>query len=94
MTLWENDVLPKVQACKGAAKMRTPLWRTLAETISFISAEVRAHGQLEVLLSFWGEPFMARTIERSVPRYIFRVQKQSELIARLTEIARQQRMAD
>ena len=90
--LWEKDVLPKVQACQGASKMRAPIWRDLSETISFMSAEVRAHGEPEVLLSFWGEPFMARTTERSVPRYIFRVQKHSELISRFAEIERQHRM--
>lgn len=93
-TLWESDVYPKVRACQGASKMRLPLWRTLPETISFICAEMRSHGQPEILLSFWGEPFMARIIDRSVPRYIFRVQKHSELIARLSEVERQHRMDD
>jgi hypothetical protein len=92
--IWETDVLPKVQACQGTGKLRIPVWRKLPQTISFISAEVRTHGQPEVLLSFWGEPFMARIIERSVPRYIFRIQKHSELIARLSEVERQHRLAD
>jgi hypothetical protein len=90
--LWESEVLPKLKLCAAANKMRSPLWRKLPKTISFMLAEVRAHGQMEVLLSFWGEPFMARTIERSVPRYIFRVQKHSELVARLVELERQHRM--
>lgn len=90
--LWESNVLPKVMQCGWATKMRTPLWRKLPETISFMLADVRPHGEAELLLSFWGEPFMARTVEKSVPRYIFRVQKHSELVARLVEIERQQRM--
>jgi len=90
--LWEAEVLPKVQRCAGSNKVRAPLWGQLPETISFISADVGNKGRVEVLLSFWGEPFMARTIERSVPRYIFRVQHQSELISRLAELARQHRM--
>ncbi len=90
--LWESDVRPKVERCAGAGKMREPVWRKLPETISFMLADIRAHGEAEVLLSFWGEPFMARTTERSVPRYVFRVQKHSELIARLVEIERQSRM--
>lgn len=90
--LWEAEVLPKVQRCAGANKVRVPLWGKVPETISFILADVGTKGRAEVLLSFWGEPFMARTIERSVPRYIFRVQHHSELIGRLAELARQHRM--
>ena len=90
--LWEAEVLPKVQRCAGATKVRVPLWGKLPETISFILADMGAKGRPEILLSFWGEPFMARTIERSVPRYIFRVQHHSELIGRLAELERQHRM--
>jgi hypothetical protein len=90
--LWETEVLSKVQRCAGANKVRVPLWRKVPETISFIMADVGAKGRAEVLLSFWGEPFMARTIERSVPRYIFRVQGHSELVGRLAELERQHRM--
>lgn len=91
-TLWETEVKPKVQQCAGAAKVREPLWGNVPETISFILADTRAKGRAEVLLSFWGEPFMARTLERSVPRYIFRVQHHSELVGRLAELVRQHRM--
>lgn len=90
--LWEAEVLPKVSCCAGAAKVRTPLWGQVPESISFILADVGSRGRTEVLLSFWGEPFMARTLDRSVPRYIFRVQQHSELIGRLTELLRQHRM--
>lgn len=91
-TLWETEVQPKVQRCNGAAKVREPLWGNVPETVSFILADTRATGRAEVLLSFWGEPFMARTLERSVPRYIFRVQHHSELVGRLAELVRQHRM--
>lgn len=91
-TLWEAGVRPKVQGCVGAAKVREPLWRDVPETISFILADTRAKGRAEALLSFWGEPFMARNMERSVPRYIFRVQHHSELVGRLAELVRQHRM--
>lgn len=90
--LWESEVLPKIQKCIGASKVRPPRWGKLPETISFILADMGAKGRAEVLLSFWGEPFMARTIERSVPRYIFRVQHHSELVGRLAELERQHRM--
>lgn len=91
-SLWETEVQPKVQRCAGAAKVREPLWGKVPETISFILADTGANGRTEVLLSFWGEPFMARTLERSVPRYIFRVQHHSELVGRLAELVRQHRM--
>lgn len=91
-SLWEAEVLPKVRRCAGANKVRVPLWGKVPETISFILADMEAKGRAEVLLSFWGEPFMARTIERSVPRYVFRVQHHSELVGRLAEMARQHRM--
>lgn len=90
--LWETEVLPKVRQCAAGGKVRVPLWRQLPETISFMLADVGAKRQTEVLLSFWGEPFMARIIERSVPRYIFRVQHHSELIGRLAELTRHHRM--
>jgi hypothetical protein len=91
-TLWESDVQPKVLRCAGAAKVREPMWGKVPETISFILADTDARGRAEVLLSFWGEPFMARTLERSVPRYIFRVHHHSELVGRLAELIRQHRM--
>lgn len=91
-TLWETEVQPKVQRCAGAAKVREPVWGNVPETISFILADTKTKGRAEVLLSFWGEPFMARTLERSVPRYIFRVQHHSELVGRLAELVRQHRM--
>ncbi len=90
--LWESEVLPKVQQCDGGSKVRAPLWGQVPETISFIVADTDAKGRAEVLLSFWGEPFMARTLERSVPRYIFRVQHHSELVGRLVELVRAHRM--
>ncbi len=88
---WAVHVAPKVAACTGAAKVREPRWCTLRESVSFILADT-AEGMPEALLSFWGEPFMARTTDLQVPRYIFRVQRHSELIARLSELERQYRM--
>jgi hypothetical protein len=63
----------------------------LNESVSFILAEAGTPGAAEVLLSFWGEPFMAQSTERSVPRYLFHVQSHSELITRLGELERSYR---
>ncbi len=87
---WHDDVLPKVYVCTGAAKVREPRWCDLKESVSFILADDAA-GRTEAHLSFWGEPFMARTTERDLPRYIFHVQHHSELIPRLVEMERNYR---
>jgi hypothetical protein len=52
-----------------------------------------ADGRAEAQVSFWGEPFMARTTGRDIPRYIFHVRAGSELVPRLVELARTYRMA-
>ncbi len=88
---WHDVVLPKVSACGGRDKVREPLWRELHESISFILAETGS-GDLEAHVSFWGEPFMSRATGHDMPRYIFHVQRHSELIGRLVEIQRLYRL--
>ena len=88
---WHGELMPKVKACTGPEKVRQPIWCKLRESVSFILAETEPGGTTEVLLSFWGEPFMARTTERDVPRYLFHVQSHSELITRLGELERSYR---
>jgi hypothetical protein len=85
---WRDHVLPKLAVCRGREKVTEPQWRTLHETVSFVLADRDADGQAEAQLSFWGEPFMARTTGREVPRYIFHVHAHSELVPRLVELAR------
>ncbi|OIQ85167.1 hypothetical protein GALL_329980 [mine drainage metagenome] len=89
--LWENDVRPKVLACSAHAKVREPSWCSLSENTSFILADSHRSGGTEALLSFWGEPFMAQSTVRDVPRYIFHVQKHSELLPHLVELQRRYR---
>lgn len=89
--LWESEVVPKVNGCKGRDKVRGPRWTTIQESVSVIISDVGSAGGAESLLSFWGEPFMSRTTGRTVPRYIFHVQKHSELITRLVELVRSYR---
>lgn len=89
---WEQEVLPKVRACTGAEKVEEPYWRQLEESASFILADQGEDGRTEAQLSFWGEPFMARTAGRDVPRYVFHVQAHSELIPRLIELERSYRL--
>ena len=86
--LWQEVVLPKIEACTGHAKVREPCWCTLGKNISFILADSHQSGGVEALLSFWGEPFMAQSTDRDLPRYIFHVQKHSELLPHLVELER------
>lgn len=89
---WEREVVPKAQACGGAAKLAPPQWATLSgEAVSFILAET-AGGELEAHLSFWGEPFMARSPGRDIPRYVLHVHHGSELIPQLVELERRARL--
>lgn len=90
--LWEQYMLTKIRSCSGYEKVLPPRWADLPQTVSFIIADIDNDGKTEALLSFWGEPFMARTIGHPVPRYIFRVQGHSDLVARLVEVERQHRM--
>lgn len=90
---WDPDVRPKVVACKGTAKVSVAKWTSLGEDVSFILADNLATGTTQCLLSFWGEPFMARYVGRDVPRYIFHVTGHSELIERLAELERGHRLS-
>ena len=87
-TLWQDVIQPRIAACPGHEKVREPRWCRLSKTVSFILGDNLQSGGAEALLSFWGEPFMAQTTERDVPRYIFHVQRGSELLPHLVELER------
>ena len=73
--------------------MQDPCWSTIKEHVSCIISDTGTEGRTECLVSFWGEPFMARTVGRDVPRYIFHVQSHSELVGRLVDLVRGYRVA-
>lgn len=85
--LWQQVIQPKIAACPGNTKVREPHWHVLSKTVSFILADNQLSGGAEALLSFWGEPFMAQTTEQDVPRFIFHMQRHSELLPHLLELA-------
>lgn len=85
--LWQQVIQAKIAACVGNTKVREPRWHSLSKTVSFILADNQLSGGAEALLSFWGEPFMAQTTEQDVPRFIFHVQRHSELLPHLLELA-------
>jgi hypothetical protein len=90
--VWEKEVAPKVAACRDGHKVREPRWTSIQENVSAIISEVAPGGATECLLSFWGEPFMARDAGKDIPRYIFHVQGHSELVSRLLELERRYRL--
>lgn len=90
---WRDYVMPKLASCQDRAKVLEPRWCPMKENLSFILADFESEGRVEAQLSFWGEPFMARTPGREVPRYIFHVQAHSELVTRLVELDRNYRAA-
>lgn len=89
--LWDKNMAPKIRACDGANKVLQPRWGTLPQTVSFILSETASSGKPEALLSFWGEPFMSRETGVQVPRFVFRIQAHSDLIAQFVEMDRHQR---
>lgn len=86
--LWQQYIQPKIATCLGGGKVREPHWCDLAKTVSFILSDSEISGGTEALLSFWGEPFMAQSTTRDVPRFIFHVQNNSELLPHLVELSR------
>lgn len=92
--LWQTEILPKLSACNGGSKVREPHWCNLSKNLSFILADTQPDGAAEALLSFWGEPFMAQSTERNVPRYIFHIQANSELLPHLVELERNCRLRE
>ncbi len=89
---WERVVAPRVARCHGAEKVAPPRYTRLEEPVSCIFAARESGTSADALLSFWGEPFMARAPGRDVPRYIFRVSRDSELTVRLRELERGYRL--
>lgn len=86
--IWVAEVHPKILTCVGHAKVKEPRWSKLSKSVSFILADNRQSEETEALLSFWGEPFMAQSTERDIPRFIFHIQKNCELLPHLIELER------
>lgn len=86
--LWQQFIRPQIAVCAGHAKVREPSWSDLEKTVSFILSDSHLSGGTEALLSFWGEPFMSQSTQRDLPRFIFHVHKNAELLPHLVELAR------
>lgn len=90
--LWQAEVQPKIDVCPACDKVKEPIWVPIAESVSVIFSNASTPGKTTALLSFWGEPFMASASGRSVPRYIFHLQSESELVPRLADLVRDYRL--
>ena len=86
--VWESEVIPKIKRCAGKNKVKETIWTSISGGVSAIISDIGKDGRTECLLSFWGEPFMARTPTHDVPRYVFHVQSHSELVGRMVEVVR------
>ena len=89
--LWIDFIQPKIISCIGHTKVKDPLWCELSRDISFILADNQNSGDIEALLSFWGEPFMTQSTHGNIPRYIFYVQNNSELLTHLIDLVHKYR---
>jgi hypothetical protein len=90
---WNSAVRPKLNECVGTGKVGEPVWTEIDEAISFITAETGTSEAPEAHVSFWGEPFMARSRLADVPRYVLHIHSNSDLIPRLMDVERQYRLA-
>lgn len=92
--IWDQEMAPKIGQCPSHNKVQEVIWASISGGVSAILSDVEKAGKAECLLSFWGEPFMARMPGLNVPRYIFHVLNSSELISRMIEVVRSHRFCE
>ena len=86
---WESDVLPKLRQCEHGPKVHEPLWGPIRGTVSFVLGDVDGDGRNEALLTILDEPFATYSQQGpTVPRFVFRVYSQSELMVPLEDVIR------
>lgn len=88
---WETTVEPQLADATDDGTSIDVYWRRIDESIAFIHS-TSERGPSSALISFWGEPFMAETLDRDVTRYVLHAKQHSELIPHLRDMARRYRM--
>ena len=78
---------PRCRPATRRARSPTPFGQDCQRTPGSFLADTLASGATECLLSFWGEPFMVRSMGHGVPRYVFLLTGHSELNQRLVALA-------
>lgn len=88
---WETTVEPLLVERTDGETAVDVHWCQIDESIAFIHTGSESE-RPNALISFWGEPFMAETLERDVTRYILHAKEHSELIPHLRDLARRYRL--
>ena len=91
-SLWEDELASKIMALPNGEKIKEPYWSNIEDNVSIIVSNVGPDNQTECLMSIWSEPFMLSIVGHKIPRYVFHVFPQSELLGRLTDLVRQHRI--
>ena len=87
---WETTVEPMLAEATDGTTAVDVYWRQIDESIAFVHST--SGDRSTALISFWGEPFMAETVERDVTRYILHAKEHSELIPHLRDLAQRYRL--
>lgn len=88
---WETAVEPLLAEATDGSTAVEVHWRRIDEAVAFIHTASEDEDP-HALISFWGEPFMAETLDRDVTRYVLHAKEHSELIPHLRELARRYRL--
>lgn len=91
--LWEKEVWPKIEKCRGREKVQPPIWREIKENLAFKMIDLTEEKEIkEAHLTFWGEPFTMELKESNDtfpsvyhPRFILQVRNE-DLLSKLKEI--------
>lgn len=87
-SVWESDVSEQVRQQGMAKKVRVPLWGELSSSVSFLIGARRGDDHLQALVAVMEEPLASRGRFLRVPRYLFRIQNSSPLLAEMKEMIR------
>lgn len=85
---WEEGVAEHVRQHGIAHKVRVPLWGDLSSSLSFLIGVRRGDNQPLALVAIMEEPFASQGRVLRVPRYLFRVQSGSTILAEMQELIR------
>jgi hypothetical protein len=85
---WAVDLLPKLGKCARGDKVRPPLWGPIRTTVSFVLGDVDGDGRDEAVVAILEPPFATSNEGPFVPRFLFRVFSNCDLIVPLEEMAR------
>lgn len=86
--VWDRNVAAQVRQLGAATKVRVPLWGDLSTSLSFLIGARRGDDHQQALIAIMEEPFASRGRFLRVPRYLFRVQNGTPILAEMNELVR------